>query len=339
MSKYLSIIIPVYNTSAYLKECLDSVFEKNEDESDFYDVIIVDDGSTDNSEQIYNQYKNKANVFIVKQINSGVSTARNNGIKKSNSKYIMFLDSDDKLSKNWLEKIKKCMKKDYDVAVFAGSYNKNDYSKSEVLEACLGLNNKISNCYLNTIWSKVYKRELLINNNIEFAKDIINGEDTLFNFEVMKIANSLKIFDTNIYVFRKNLSSSTNVFNEKIVYSDIAFHIKLKDLIKDCTNYKRLKEVYDLTIFNGIKICLQRISSSKKADIKIITKLIENEEYKEILKNTDISSINTDKLSKYIFKLIKQKKYQQIIIICKIRNLIKKLYYSFHIKKEIMQEI
>ena len=98
-----SIIIPVYNVEKYLNECVDSVLnQKNVD----YEIILVDDGSTDNSGQICDEYvKNHSNISVIHKQNGGASDARNIGIEEAEGDYILFIDSDDKIEKNSLSKI------------------------------------------------------------------------------------------------------------------------------------------------------------------------------------------------------------------------------------------
>ena len=91
-----SIIVPVYNTEKYLKRCLDSI--KSQSFKD-YEVIIVNDGSTDNSSDIISKYPYK----IINQENLGLSRARNNGVKEASGDYLIFLDSDDYIEKDLLE--------------------------------------------------------------------------------------------------------------------------------------------------------------------------------------------------------------------------------------------
>lgn len=96
----ISIIVPVYNTGRFLADCLDSLIEQD---LDSYEIICINDGSTDNSDCILQEYAQKfSNIRVIKQENSGLSIARNNGIKASNGEYILFVDSDDYLEVNVL---------------------------------------------------------------------------------------------------------------------------------------------------------------------------------------------------------------------------------------------
>ena len=97
----ISVIIPVYNTKEYLKECIDSILNQT---IDLFEVIIVDDGSTDGSLELINQYaESHSNIRVISQKNCGLGAARNIGLKISKGEYIYFIDSDDILEKNALE--------------------------------------------------------------------------------------------------------------------------------------------------------------------------------------------------------------------------------------------
>ena len=112
----ISIIIPIYNTEKYLSMCIDSIVIDNENYNDC-EIILVNDGSTDESENVCKLYANKyKNIVYLKKKNGGLSDARNFGIKNSHGKYILFIDSDDFIEKNSLKRIMEYVnKKDYDV--------------------------------------------------------------------------------------------------------------------------------------------------------------------------------------------------------------------------------
>jgi len=101
----LSIIIPVYNTEKYISWCLDSCLNINGQINDDYEIICVNDGSTDNSIEILRQYENKG-IRVFSKLNGGVSSARNLGLEKSKGEYVWFIDSDDMIVPNSLQIIK-----------------------------------------------------------------------------------------------------------------------------------------------------------------------------------------------------------------------------------------
>ncbi len=109
----ISVIIPIYNAEKYLEECLESVYRQTMEESQ-YEIVAVDDGSTDGSREICKKYENKENFQYIYQENAGVSRARNHGIQQAKGKYLLFLDSDDFLAENTLSETTAFFEKCYD---------------------------------------------------------------------------------------------------------------------------------------------------------------------------------------------------------------------------------
>ena len=98
----VSIIIPIYNVEEYLEDCLNSLIKQTYRK---IEVILIDDGSTDKSSNIYSQFLKYKNIKVIKQKNQGVSNARNNGLKVAKGEYIGFCDSDDWIEANFYEKL------------------------------------------------------------------------------------------------------------------------------------------------------------------------------------------------------------------------------------------
>ena len=121
----ISVIVPVYNTGKYVEKCLDSI--KNQIMNDL-ELIIINDGSTDNSEQIIknwiNQNKEKVNVKYFKKSNGGLSDARNYGVTKVSGKYISFIDSDDYIEKDLYKSLEKYMEQEIDLIKFKMTRNR-----------------------------------------------------------------------------------------------------------------------------------------------------------------------------------------------------------------------
>ena len=177
----LSIIVPVYNVADYLPKCLDSLLAQDLPQNE-YEIIVVNDGSTDNSADIAQQYADSyANICLVNQANQGLSGARNTGINHAKGDYIQFVDSDDYLEENVLGGLMKQVEDD-DLDVLRFNYenvNENgeiinpnkdpkhfvDFS-NEVVDGLTFLNNKLGPaCYAVQF---IIKKELLIDNNIIF---------------------------------------------------------------------------------------------------------------------------------------------------------------------------
>lgn len=203
----LSIIIPVYNIENYISRCLDSILIQ-----DFvdYEIIIINDGSIDNSLSICNDYALKdKRVKVFSQKNSGVSIARNRGIEEANGDWICFIDGDDFIEKKSLNGIFSLNDIDNYECIVARSYiNKEGkiikekylFDESLVGRTYEGVRLAIDHGYFRgSIWGAIYKKQLLIENNISFPLNIKNGEDAIFFSLVLIYAK--KITFSNIYFY------------------------------------------------------------------------------------------------------------------------------------------
>lgn len=210
MNIELSIIIPVYNVEQYLEECLDSIYAV---ENIRKEVILVNDGSTDNSLEILKRYERKySNITVlIDKRNGGLSSARNAGIKVARGEYISFIDSDDWVdSKNYEDFFKAGKKLRLDIIISEGfikCYLKGETKLDEVYPK--NFNNCIiagkyfleesysKNIYRVETCNKIYKRRLILDNNLYFKEGIIY-EDELFTplifFEAKKVKKINRIF-------------------------------------------------------------------------------------------------------------------------------------------------
>lgn len=319
----LSIIIPIYNAEKYLKECLESVIK----DIDGVEYILIDDGSRDKSSLIYGQYLNNSNVIIIQNENHGVSFTRNYGISIARGEYIMFVDADDYLVEDWFNIVKEELNSGLDLVIFSKYYNNCTYNKIDLQNACLNYgNNSLKSCSIMSPWSRIFKKNFLNENNIQFNTDVINGEDMLLNFEVISLTKKIKIVNEGFYIYRLNFGSATNNFNYNIFKSDIAFHLKLEELALNDENYSELKKSISYLIINGIYIIAMRLSFSKeKNKEKNINELIEKDLYKKAF--TDYLDIrnNFSKFERLILDLIINNNIKLAIIILVLKNKIKKI--------------
>ncbi len=232
---FLSFIVPVYNAQNYLSQCLDSLI--NQDISDF-EIICVNDGSTDNSSIILDKYSKEYNNIIIKnKTNSGVSASRNEGIRIAQGDYIWFIDADDFISPNILGKLKELATSCNPDRITVESYTFNSELETE----------QTKNLKPNVPYKKVfvtrtlYRREYLNLHNIMFANNVHYGEDGLFNYQTM-IYNP-KTIDYNIlaYFYRVHNASVTFAPKEK----------RLKLTLEGS------KQIFDILIHDyNSKICL-----------------------------------------------------------------------------------
>lgn len=205
MDEYeLSIVIPVYNNERFLKFCLDSVLLYQDLSKDLYEVIIVNDGSTDNSLNIMKTYaSNYNNLTIIHQKNSGVSVARNKGMEIASGKYIWFVDGDDFVKANCLELVLKNLKTIIDVYHFSGyAFDQKDFDKNMAFCDYCGTSQP-------DIWTYIFSLKFLKDNKILFEEDIRYSETQLFINDV-KLHKPKLLKDSNtLYYYRKNSYSVT----------------------------------------------------------------------------------------------------------------------------------
>lgn len=214
----LSIIIPAYNVEAFLPQCLNSIF--SQDYTDF-EVLCVDDGSTDGTLRLLNRYAAEhSELRVLTQPNQGMSTARNFGLKEAKGEYMLFVDSDDWLCEEALSKVAASLDGEDVVCFNAKKYfeKTNEYKKNNLLTVngvVKGWDyfNKVrlipSEIHFVCIWQRAYRRAFLEANNLSFAEGIRRAEDDLFTTMVMYYAQTLKVIDDCVYVYRVRDNSVT----------------------------------------------------------------------------------------------------------------------------------
>ena len=232
-----SIVIPVYNTPIeYLDKCLDSLTNQTYHN---IEIIIVDDGSNDETSEACNKYSEKdSRVKIIHQKNQGVSAARNNGILNASGEWIMFVDADDWLELDACEQLSEILKaKRCDIIMFnhvrnyAGRqvtmkyglipdkmYNMNDVSDKELLyKRAMGVPDakKGWSCILTYIWDKVYSRKFLRKNTLLFPVGLPKSEDKVFVLSCFEKMSSLYYFEHCFYHYRMNDSSICNRYSKE----------------------------------------------------------------------------------------------------------------------------
>ena len=213
----ISVIIPIYNVEAYLPQCLDSIINQTLKN---LEIICINDGSTDGSLKIAEKYAEKdKRIIIINQQNQGLPNARNSGLKIATGEYIMFIDSDDWIDTDYIEKM-----------YFSAIENNADMVKSgykhyfhdKVTDDLI--NKKINNRYTKkqllqpyenniVVWATLYEKDFLIKNNIlYFDNDILKHEDILYTLKSTILANKIAPVIDTYYNYRR-YSSVLSIFN------------------------------------------------------------------------------------------------------------------------------
>ena len=280
----ISLIIPVYNTEKYLDECLKSIEKQTIDKS-LLEVIIINDGSTDSSLNIINNYINKNKWILINQKNSGLSISRNNGINISKGKYIMFLDSDDYIEKDTLKDMYEAIKKNnsdlvigkinaFDSKGFYGYYFDKVINKNETYY--FNENKKIIKTI--SVCSKLYKKDII--KDVKFIPNL-KHEDNYFTVKLY--LKNIKITTLNKYYYfrryregeRDSITQNLNIntlndliknyiylWNNNKIDSDVLM-FNLKSLVNyNIKNVDNKKEGLNL-ILNYLKSLKRKLSKIK----------------------------------------------------------------------------
>jgi glycosyltransferase involved in cell wall biosynthesis len=213
---FFSIIVPCFNSQVFLKKCLNSIFLNISNEF-LFEVIVIDDGSTDDTLLVIKSFKNHINLIEIIQKNFGPSYARNRGLEIAKGDYILFLDSDDYYIENTL----KCLFNNIKINNFPDLIEFNfSFMKTKLLfESPInkksnfnGISHYLNVSQINSVSNKVYKRSFLQEISISFHEKISIAEDLYFNTEVLLNAQKVVAIPESLLVVNNlNIQSSTRV--------------------------------------------------------------------------------------------------------------------------------
>lgn len=227
----LSVIIPVYNSKEYLYNCVNTILIQKGD----FEIILIDDGSTDGSSLICDDLSIQSNkVISIHKINEGVSSARNYGINRARGDYLVFVDSDDLVSSDYIKVIEDNIQyESLDFIVFGYkiynsqrlytiSSNMTFINGKQFLEKCIK-----EKKFVRSVWHTVYKKNVIQRNMIYFNNEYSIGEDFDFNLRFFEVSERGKCNNFPIYNYRiDNYNSVTKVMNYKNIKSQMIFQIR-----------------------------------------------------------------------------------------------------------------
>lgn len=279
----ISVIIPVYNVEKYLRECLDSIV--NQTLKDI-EIICVDDGSTDKSLEILQEYKRKDDRFVIlQQRHSGAGAARNHGIKLAEGKYIQFLDSDDYFEPTLLEELyTRAESFDSDLTVCSSRKVDDNGNITETRSPNFPINidkvpmeqvfnrqdfkDEIFCLLIPVVWNKLIKKSFLEEKHLEFPQLTIY-EDIAFMHSVVACANRIVAFNKELINYRFNRPGSLVSTRSSHTINAIKSCICLKKFLEERDLFSELETAYTKAVINHIR-----------AEISYCN----DEEYKEFLK-------------------------------------------------------
>ena len=264
---FFSIISPVYNTSAYLNKFIDTVIDQ--EFSDF-ELILVDDGSTDDSLNICRERAEKdKRTAVITQQNQGAGAARNSGIEKAKGEYLLFFDSDDYVDISALETLHKALKsRSPEILIFGAQWvsfseSEKETAKTELIPEKLELNSErrcrdkfcslMFSSVLNPPWNKASSRDFIVSNDLRFP-DARRAQDAFFNMECFRKLKSLCTIGDTLYYYRENTKKKVwKKFPKDLYKIDIQYNSTLENICREFGVYSgENREKVDAWFFNSI---------------------------------------------------------------------------------------
>ncbi len=328
----ISIIVPIYNVSDYLNECLDSIINQTYKN---LEIICINDGSTDNSLEIVKFYAQKdKRIIIVDKQNGGVSSARNCGIKIATGNFLTFVDPDDYLEQNAIEKLHETIIEN-DVDIVRGNFYKNINDRQRLANEKLNefYNRVIDNkeikekivikiingsikCYVNLLLIKKYIVEKF---HILFDEKIYIMEDIIFYLTLFMKIDKIYFLDIPLYHYRMNPNSLTNSpkYSVRNMYNMIDVNesitqILINNNIRNKMIYIMKDSAYCNAIVTNIYIIFKQQKKNRKIIYKYINTLLENKRFLNILENCQEKTLNLR--SRIPIMLIKKKHYHTLYL-------------------------
>ena len=345
----VSIIVPIWNAEFFLEKTIESVIMQTYKK---WELLLIDDGSTDHSLEICYRFSNNDNrIRVFSKANEGVSRTRNFGIKYARGEWLYFLDSDDWIETDCLEKaVKKAENTNADILCWNFYYNFKDrerkardiYPWEQTLNEPEELictimfpryDEKERGRYLGTIqnlWSKLIKAELIVKNQIMFEDSMIIGEDSFFCAKCFKVANSFVFVNEYWYHYRENEFSANRRYREDAM--DI-YKKSMEAFANLMCPY--IADIEYATCYMGlIWSYVNRVLDKKTVNIEnrepLAVKLVE---LKTFLNESEIQKVFCLKVDKSIFRK------DQKIMLCFIKYKCVYLLYLFQKCKVLFRKL
>lgn len=337
----ISVIVPVYNAANNLSRCIESILKQTYRN---LEIILVNDGSTDESLEICKRYSDiDFRISVVNKNNGGVSSARNVGLKVASGDYIGFVDADDwiepEMYNDMITMIKKyktdiCMCNYYDGSdLISMDIEGNQLSQSEIFEQVIRrmispLPHTGSQPIMASVWRFLIKKEIIVDNNIDFNENIPYMEDTIFMITTLLSSNKLCLNKKYLYHYENNSDSAMR--NYKSNYFNIGKQVfeKISDTMREFKKDELAKDNMRLRYLN---MCIAAIiNETHENNPKNLQDILESVKYicndkilRKILENLDIGNIEFPKKINLYF--LKNNNYKTIYIYYKLGLYLKNL--------------
>jgi glycosyltransferase involved in cell wall biosynthesis len=290
MSK-VSVVVPIYNAGRKLDKCIKSILDQTFKD---FELVLVNDGSTDSSLDICKEYEKKdSRVILINKKNEGCIAARRCGIEESNSDYVMFVDADDWIDKNTIDILyTESIKNNVDITV-CNTYkvlgngtlfkkkNQSWYFNEDKVYNKDQIKNELIVAYFHghpfpaSLVAKLYKKELLLNNGKYLKRVKFLGEDLYYNLEIFLQADTVKVIKSPLYYYR--VGGTTSKYMSYMFDDMINGYYIQKEVIDEYYQDSRAKRYNGISVMllNTFKTCLQNLFSSKLSKMEIVKLLRE----------------------------------------------------------------
>lgn len=327
----ISVVVPVYNVEKYLKECIDSIINQTLED---IEIICVNDGSTDSSLEILNDYAKKdSRIIVINKSNSGYGHTMNMGLNAATGEYVGIIESDDFADKNMFEDLYK-LAKEYDADIVKGDWynywSKNKFArKNNRISSAKALkltNSKQDKSLLRinpSVWSAIYKKEFLNKYNIRFLETPgASYQDLAFSFKIFALAERVVLTD-KAYLYYRQDNMNSSVKSKTKVYCVCDEYEEIDRFLEQYPDLKfEFKVQEEINRYNGYVSSVLRIDDSVKPEfVKVFsdhfkeeynTGLLGNEFFKKINKNEFMTLINNpEKYIKVLKSIEKRRKFNQ----------------------------
>lgn len=321
----ISVIVPVYNAEQYIGCCVKSILMQTYSK---WELLLIDDGSIDNSLNILKEYeKNDDRIFVLHQDNFGAGVARNKGIELATGEYIVFIDADDVIENDYFEKLSK---KNADL-VFIDVLQKNIDTGREKIEK-LSIYNKYKKEDLlreqmtgKILWGgvrKAVKRSLLIEHSIKYSEHRI-GEESIYSFEVLYFANNYDFIDTVVYTYMVHNDSLSHSLADD-PWGDVA--LDLRNKVRELGCYENYANTLNAFIIVATVVSLNKMAAMYSyKDYIMNSRLRVHKMFRDLDQIFTIDFCHMDNRVKALWPLIKNKRVVLIYAIIKLRNIARKL--------------
>lgn len=299
----ISIVVPVYNAEEYLLENINSILLQIYIN---FELILVDDGSTDSSGDICDAYAKKdSRVKVIHQENSGVSAARNVGIEIASGKYVVFIDSDDYIKPDYLSELYKAISSNPYSWCFCGFQEMDE--KGAVLWDCLYQTDKeydvfpiseygtvLHKKFASMLWNRIYELDIIKSNSIRFDETLSLSEDVLFNLEYGKYCKSFSVINKSLYVHRLYLGNEKEHLGSQQVDNSFSLNCKIYNARKQFTkeDIRGLKTDFFHLFVKDLIALFHNDKLKEKEKKNEFKEMINSDSFVEVFQGADLSNEN-----------------------------------------------